>query len=280
MKKAGYALLAVWIVIASTLSGAISVAAAPALDIVSSSAILMDADTGEVLYGKNISQKMYPASITKILTGLLAMEICHSDELISVSASAIKIPRGYAHIALTAGDKISVGNAMYATMLASANDAANALAEHVGGTQEEFADLMNKRAEEIGTQNSNFVNASGIPSKNHYTTAYDMALITREASQNEALMCYFGASSYILPAFNTQTQETEIINYQFMLQEDKEEYSPDVIGGKIGYTGQAGHTMSTVAQRNGRTLICVVLGSTRNGKYSDTQMLLDYGFDM
>jgi len=280
MKKAGCALLAVWIVIASTLSGAISVAAAPALDIVSSSAILMDADTGEVLYGKNISQKMYPASITKILTGLLAMEICHSDEFITVSASAVKIPRGYAHIALTAGDKISVGNAMYATMLASANDAANALAEHVGGTQEEFADLMNKRAEEIGTQNSNFVNASGIPSKNHYTTVYDMALITREASQNEAFMRYFGASSYILPAFNMQTQETEIINYQFMLQEDKEEYNSDVIGGKIGYTGQAGHTMSTVAQRNGRTLICVVLGSTRDGKYSDTQMLLDYGFDM
>jgi len=275
MKRAG-----VILIIACLLGACLSfnAAATEPESITSIAAILMDADTGEVLYSKNIHKTMYPASITKILTASLVLEYCNTHEIVTVSASAANIPRGYSHIALKAGDEISVNDAMYAMMLPSANDAANALAEHVAGSQQDFATMMNFYAEEIGAHDSRFVNPSGIPSNNQFTTAYDMALITRAAIQNPDFMEYFGATSYVLPALNSQTSAKEITGYQYMLIEDKDEYNEYVIGGKIGYTRQAGHTMSTVAQKNGRTLICVVLGSTRDGKYADTQALLDYGF--
>lgn len=244
----------------------------------SAAAILMDAETGKVLYSKNRSKQLSPASITKILTALLAVESCRPDEVMTVHASALNIPKGYAHIALMEGDTITVEDAMYAMMLPSAFDAANVLAEYVGGSQKEFAALMNLRARKIGAVKSNFRNPSGMYAKKHYSTVYDMALITREAIQNDDFMKYFGAVSYTLPSFNEQTEKIEISGYQYMMLEDKDEYDPGVIGGKIGYTPESGHTMSTVATRGGKTLICIVMGSTRDGKYRDTQMLLDYGF--
>lgn len=253
--------------------------AAPRKDqLVSTSAVLMDADTGEVLYSKNRSKKMYPASITKIMTGLLTVEGSDLAGTATASAAAAKIPRGHAHIALQKGDTIGLDDAMYATMLASANDAANVLAEHAGGSRSEFVRQMNERAAGLGATKTQFANPTGIHSKKHYTTAYDMALITREASRNKTFLRYFGASAHTLPALNSQTRETEIKNAQYMLQQDREEYDPAVIGGKIGYTPQAGHTMCTVAERDGRRLVCVVMGSTSGGKYEDTRLLLDYGF--
>lgn len=256
--------------------------AAPKKDeLVSRAAVLIDADTGEVLYSKNRNKKMYPASITKILTGLLVVESCSRKDIATVSAGAVKLPRGYAHIALADGDTLSIDDAMYALMLASANDAANVLAEHTAGSRKKFVQQMNERAEEIGAGNSHFANPSGVPSKKHYTTAYDMALITREAIGNKTFRKYFGyESAYMLPAFNSKVAETEIQNAHYMMQADKSEYNPYVIGGKLGYTAQAGYTMCTVAQQEDRTLICVVMGSTRSGKYQDTELLLQYGFQL
>lgn len=277
MKKAGCVLLTLifalsFLSVNSSALGKIGAAAA----------VLIDADTGDVLYQKNMTKRMYPASITKILTGLIVLENCSTDEAVTVndSASSARLPRGYSHIGLKAGERLSVNEAMYALLLHSANDAANALAEHVGGTQAGFASLMNRRADEIGAWDSRFANASGIPANNHYTTAYDMALITLEASKNPAFMRYFGATEYTLSPTNKRGEELEISGYHFMLLDDHDEYNPDVTGGKIGYTNQAKHTMSTVASRDGHTLICVVMGSgTSSGKYEDTQALLDYGFE-
>lgn len=247
-------------------------------ELASVAAVLMDADTGEVLYGKKPDKKMYPASITKILTGLLVVESCELSDTASVSAGAVKLPRGYVHIALQAGDTIGVDDAMYATMVASANDAANVLAEHAAGSRKKFIRLMNERAAQIGATHSNFTNPSGVPSKNHYTTAYDMALITREAIRNRDFLRYFSATAHTLPSFNTQTRETEIKNAQYMMQKERDEYNALVIGGKIGYTKQAGYTMCTVAEQDGRTLICVVMGSTQTGRFQDTELLLEYGY--
>lgn len=253
-------------------------ASAAAYKVVSTAAIVMDADTGEVLYKKNANKALYPASITKVLTGLIAAEALDGDEVLQVGAAAVRIPKGYAHLALMAGDTITAADAMYALMLASANDAANVLADHIAGSRAAFAGEMNAYAEKLGARGSNFVNPHGMPSSKHYTTAYDMALITSAAAGNSRFMQYFGAVSHTLPSFNRQTREIEITNYQFMLDPEKDEYYPDAIGGKIGYTREAGHTMCTVAQRDGRTLVCVVLESTREGKYKDTQVLLDHCF--
>lgn len=248
-------------------------------DVTAQSAVLMDADTGQVLYAKNMNARRSPASITKIMTGLLVMENCEAGEIITVNETAVQIPWNTSHIALSPGEQLSVDNAMYALMLPSANDAANALAEHTAGSQDEFARMMTARAAELGAKNTSFVNPHGLDDKSHYTTAFDMALITREAIKNPAFMKYFGTGRHTMPPTNVQSEERPFTNQQFMLLPDQWVYSPDVLGGKVGYTQEARHTMSSAAGKDGRTLICVVMGCGVDEKFYDTQTLFDYGFD-
>jgi D-alanyl-D-alanine carboxypeptidase len=271
--------------ILSGLMMTLSVAAAPTAglepgDLASVNAVLMDADTGQALYSKAMHERAYPASITKIMTGLLAMESdLSADEILTVSAAAVRIPRSSTSIDLSAGEEITVGDAMYAMMLPSANDAANVLAEGVSGSLAAFSRLMNERAIELGAKGTSFANASGLPRRNlHYTTAYDMALITRAAIQNSRFMTYFGAERRVMPATNLYTAERNLRNSHYMLRSDTGYYNPEVIAGKVGYTNQSRHTMSTVAVRDGRTLICVVMGCSSEQKYSDTSALLEHGF--
>lgn len=254
--------------------------AAPPMDLASGTAILMDADTGQVLYDKGMSQKVYPASTTKILTALLVVENTKPYEIMTVSATAVEeITYDNSHIALTEGEQLTVENALYALMLPSANDAANVLAEHVAGSQEAFAKMMTEKAHEIGAVNSNFANAHGLHDDKHYTTAYDMALITRYAMRNEDFRLYFGTDRYTMPKTN-KNSERPFTNYQYMLVKETGYYNPDVIGGKVGFTNQAQNTMSTVARRGDRTLVCVVMHSVARGdKFADTGKLLNFGFD-
>ncbi|WRS27991.1 D-alanyl-D-alanine carboxypeptidase family protein [Oscillospiraceae bacterium MB08-C2-2] len=250
------------------------------LSIVSEAAVLMDASTGQVLYQKNMDRKMYPASTTKIMTGILASQYSDMNGMVTVSEDAVKLPWDSSHIALSPGETLPLSELMYATMLASANDAANVVAEHVAGSESDFAVLMNQKAQEIGARNTHFVNPSGLHDSNHYTTAYDLALITRYGIQNPIFMSYFGTSHHTVPSTNLQPEERPLTNYQYMLLPESANYYADVIGGKVGYTREAQHTMSTVAVRDGRTLICVVLkSSNRNTKFSDTRQLLNYGFE-
>jgi len=240
----------------------------------------MDAQTGQVLYNKGMHQRVYPASTTKILTALLVVENARPHEIMTVTETALEnVPWYGAHIALVPGEEISVEDALFALMLPSANDAANVLAEHVAGSVEAFTRMMTERAHAIGAVNSNFTNTHGLHCEDHYTTAYDMALITRHAMENEEFRFYFGAERHTMQASN-KNYERNWWNLQYMLLPESHVYCPYVTGGKVGFTNQARHTMSTSATRDGRTLICVVMYSTgRRDKFLDTDALLEFGFE-
>ena len=246
----------------------------------SQTALLMDLETGQVLYDKGMHQRVYPASTTKILTALLAVEHANPHAIMTVTESAIgDLPWYGSHVALAVGEQISVADAIYAIMLPSANDASNVLAEHVAGSLEAFNVMMNERAREIGALSSNFTNAHGLHDDNHFTTAYDMALITRYAMNNEDFRRYFGAARHTMAPTNING-ERSWVNQQYMLVPGVDAYDPDVIGGKVGFTNAARHTMSTVATRGGRSLICVVMDApTRWDRFNDTSTLLSFGFE-
>jgi len=247
--------------------------------IISQSAVLMDAKTGQVLYGKNIHMKLYPASITKILTILLGIENGRLQDKVTMSQEAVSsILQGSSHIALDIGEKISLEQALMAAMLPSANDASNGIAEHISGSISDFALLMNQRAREAGALNSNFVNPHGLHNDKHVSTAYDMAMITRTALQNDKFREIFGTVRYTIPPTNKQSESRDLWATHRMLTTNKFAYK-GVIGGKTGYTKEAQNTLVTVARRGERELIAVVMKSQNTGVYTDTIALFDYGFN-
>ena len=249
-------------------------------------AILMDADTGQIIYTKNIHTKLYPASITKILTAALALENLEVDEVVTVSHDAVfTLPVGTSHIALDENEQITVNELLYALMLPSANDAANVLAEQVAGTQETFAALMTAKAGEIGAQNSNFCNAHGLPDENHYTTAYDMAQITAYALTKPGFLTYSGTSRHQIQPTNKQEEIRYLASQHDMVNDTSLAKWPleqgTVISGKTGWTRASQSTMVTVAENQGTRLICVVLNcSNNNNRCLDTQNLFNYGFNL
>ena len=254
-------------------------AALTANEIDSGAAVLIDADTGQVLFQKNPHRVMNPASTTKIMTGLLITELCDIDDLAVVTNSALAIDEwNSANIALIEGEEMTVGDLLYGIMLPSANDASNVLAEHAAGSLPDFAELMTQRATLIGAIDTRFQNAHGLTEDGHYTTAYDMAIITREAVKNPLFMRYFGAPSHVIPPTNLQPHERFLGNFQYMLVPESKFYDPYVTGGKIGYTHAARHTMSTIKVMDGRALIAVVLSAPdRDAKFYDTEKLFDFG---
>lgn len=250
----------------------------PALALKSETAVLMDAASGQVLYAKNMDQKMYPASITKIMTALLTLEQSNLADTITMSADAIyAVDRGSSHIALNVGERISVEDALYALSIASANDAANGLAELVGGSISDFAALMTARAQEIGAVNTHFNNANGLPDNEHYTTAHDMALITRQAIQLPEFLTIFSANYHEIAPSNKQKQTRKLHSANYFLNGVR--HLDGVIASKTGYTREARYTLVTIVRRQGRTLLAVVMKSnTKRDKWDDTQKLIDYGF--
>lgn len=268
--------------VASTVTGSAQIATLPqnfTEPVVSANfAVLMDARTGQILYKKKENEKAYPASITKIMTALVAIENSKKEDVIVMSHDAVfGIERDSTHIALQVGEEITMDQALYALLLASANDAANGIAEKVGGTVENFAVMMTDRAKKIGAMNTNFTNPHGLPDDNHYTTAYDMALITREAIQNETFLSYFSTIQYTMQSTNMQKEQRYFLNHNKLLYNSRYFYEP-AIGGKTGYTSKAGSTLVTVAEKDGRRLICVTLKETAVEAYADTKTLFEYGF--
>ena len=253
-------------------------AAAPA--ITAETAVLMDAKTGQVIYDKDMHRQMYPASITKILTTILAVENLALDDKIIVSQEAVDaVSRNASHIALTKDEEITVREAVYAALLASANDACNVIAEKVSGSMDAFAKLMTEKAAECGALGTNFTNSNGLKDENHYTTAYDMAMMTRYGLQNETWRDMFGERRYEMPVTNKQ-DEIRYLNNQHIMIFEKAYYYDGIIGGKTGYTTVAKHTLVTAAERDGVELIAVVMKCPQNmDKYEDTKALLDYGFE-
>lgn len=253
--------------------------AASEISIASEAAVVMDAKTGQVIYSKNGRNMMYPASLTKIMTGLIATERLNLSEDTTVNYSAVNIAEPQStNVSLTAGEVLSVNDLMHAMLLVSANDAANVLAEAAGGTQEDFALIMNDKSREIGAFDTHFENAHGLHGEGHYTTAYDIALITREALKNKKFLSVFSKSEYTMQSTNKSPAKS-LTNIHSMMLEDNFYYDSSIIGGKTGFTNKAQSTMVSVAKRKGRTLICVVLYSTqKEDKYKDTRLLLNYGF--
>jgi D-alanyl-D-alanine carboxypeptidase (penicillin-binding protein 5/6) len=244
----------------------------------SHAAVLMDADSGQILYGKNMDERLCPASITKILTALVALEQGELTDLITLSYDAVfSIERGSSHIALDKDEQISLENALYALAIASANDAANGIAEYIGGSIDGFVELMNARAIAAGATNSHFENPHGLPNPQHLTTARDMALIMRAALQVPGFTRYFGTGRYDIPPTNLKDMPRELYSYNSFLNGERQ--LEGIVATKTGYTNEALHTLVTAASRNGRTLIAVVMKSSlKSEKWNDTEALMDYGF--
>lgn len=255
----------------------LSAAALPMPEIASESAIVMDAATGQVLYEKDGYSKQYPASITKIMTGLLVLEKGNLSDNATITNTAVQIEKNASNIALIPGEEISVEALMYGLAIESANDAANALGEYIAGSQQAFARLMTERAKELGAQNTNFVNASGLHDSNHYTTAYDMAMIARECIKHPEFNTIFSTEKYKIPATNKQVERTLNCANWFV----NGAYEIDgLVMTKIGWTEEATHTMVTVVERNDMTLICVVMrSSAKKQKWEDTEKLFDRAFE-
>lgn len=244
------------------------------------SAVLIDAKTGMVLYQKNMDQQMFPASITKILTNYIALEKLGKDDLLTASATAIdNIDRASSHIWLDYGEQAPVIDLVYASIMQSANDASNVLAEAVGGTQEDFAKLMNEVAKNAGAKNSNFTNAHGLPDDAHVTTAYDMAMITRAALRNENFKEVFGQVRYDMAPTNKQKDTRVFSSANEMIKNSKFKYDY-ATGGKTGWTEVAGYTMVNSATKDNMDLIGVVMGcDNADSRYEDMTKLFNYGFD-
>lgn len=260
-------------------AGVRTAAADQAPAIISESAVLMDAKTGQVLFEKNMNEKLYPASITKILTILLGIEKGRLNDKITMSHQAVyTIPRGASHIALDEGEQITLEQALMAALLPSANDACNGIAEHISGSVSGFARLMNRRAREAGALNSSFVNPHGLPNSEQVTTAYDMAMITRAALQNDKFREIFSTVRYTIPPTNKQPEPRDLWSEHRMLTTNRFYYR-GVIGGKTGYTRESQNTLVTAARRGDRELIAVVMKSEDFGVYKDTIALFDYGFN-
>ena len=253
---------------------------ADALELDAEAAILINADTGDILYEKNINQKEYPASITKLMTMLLAFENCDMDETITFSKNAVfSIEPGSSHIGIDQGEEITVDQAMYAIMLQSANEVSNGVAEHIDGSIEAFAQHMTQRAKELGALNTNFVNANGLHDENHYTTAYDMALIARELLKYPHFKEVLSSTYYEIPPTNIQSETRYLHGQTQLIKEASAFYYEYCEGGKTGFTDQAGNTLVAYAKKDGTEIISVVLKSTGYGEYTDTIKLFDYGFE-
>lgn len=248
--------------------------------ITANAAILMDVDTGTILYQKNVDKHYYPASITKILTTLIAIENSSMDEIVTFSEDAIYNTEG-SLIWRDVGEKMTMEECLYAIMLESSNECAYAVAEHVGGSFQKFVKMMNQKAKELGCTSSHFCNPHGLPEEDHYVTARDMAIISREAYKNETFRLICGTKSYVIPKTNKHSVKTYLSNHHLMINpKDTAAYLYDYCtGGKTGYTVAAGNTLVTYAQKDGMTLLTVVLSATSPEYWVETRALFDFGFD-
>lgn len=243
-------------------------------------AIVMEASTGLILYEKNIHAKRYPASITKIMTALIAIENSSLNDIVTFSRDAVfKVDLKSSRIGIDVGEQLTMQQCLYGILLESANEVSYAVAEHVGGTVDKFVEMMNDKAKSLGCLNTNFVNPHGLPDENHVTTAYDMALITRAAMENDTFRKITGTRTYQIPPTNIQSETRYLRNHhRFILKQDY--FYDDAIGGKTGYTNAARYTLATVAKRGDMELITVIMKvDTSANQYRDTAKLLDFGFD-
>lgn len=236
------------------------------LDIYSPSCILIDSNSGKILYEKNAYTKMYPASTTKIMTAILVLEKCDLNEIVTVSDNAVSlnlVPETYTRANIKSGEKLSIEDLLNVLLIPSANDAAIALAEHVSGTVDEFSKLMNSKAKEIGCTNTNFVNPNGVHNDDHYSTAYDMALIGKYAMNNETFRKIVSKTSCSLPITNMYDKDDRKFNNTNELLTSDNFYYPYTTGIKTGYTNPAKNCIVASCKNEKYEFIVVVLGANK-----------------
>ena len=254
-------------------SGAIWTAA-PDFSVSAGQAILIDGDTGKVLYEKAADQRAYPASTTKIMTALLTLETLEKYD--SPIGQKVEVPAEAAGVEgsslyLKAGENISIEDLLYGMMLVSGNDSAVALSCIIGGTQEHFIEMMNQRAKELGCSGTHFINPNGLFDEEHYTTARDLAVITREAMKNKTFRKIVAAKEW-----NADRPDS---TYRHFTNKNKTVRQFDGGNGvKIGYTKASGRTLAASASRDGKNIICVVMSAP--DWFQDAYRLMEYGFDV
>lgn len=245
------------------------------------SAILIELETGAILYAKNIHMQEYPASTTKILTTLIASEQCSMDEIVTFSHDAVfDTPRDSSHIAMDVGQELTMEQCLNAILIRSANEVSFAVAEHITGTTDwsVFAEMMNERAAELGCLNSHFVNPNGLPDEDHYTTAYDLAMIGRAFFSNEMLCKITLTRRMEFPATDKLPQGKLEVNLMQIIPGGRYAYEY-LVGCKTGYTESARSCLVSCAEKDGMKLICVVMRDESPYQYEDTIALFNYGFN-
>ncbi|MBC8060455.1 MAG: D-alanyl-D-alanine carboxypeptidase, partial [Clostridiaceae bacterium] len=233
--------------------------------ITSQGAVLMDINNGKILFQKNGHGRYAPASTTKVMTALLALEKCKLDDNVIVGKNP-PLEDG-SKIFLTKGEVLTVDQLLYALLLHSANDAALALAEHISGSKEEFAHLMNERANQLGCKDTNFLNPNGLYESKHYTSAYDLAQIASNAMKSSKFREIVSTLSFDIAPTNNHPEIRHLHNENKLLYSQKYKY-PNADGIKTGYTIKAKHTYIGSATRNGKTLVVVLLSGVK-GYYKD-----------
>ena len=253
--------------------------------IYSSGSVLIDAKTGKILLQKDMNKKLYPASTTKILTAILAIENLNLDSKLTASRSAVMaIPSGYSNAGIKIGESLSVSDLLEMFLIHSANEVGYILAEEISGNIDNFANLMNKKASELGCTNTHFTNPSGIHDVNHYSTAYDMALIAKYCMQNETFRNIVNKKSCKFSATDLYPEERYFKNTNSLLDSSNRYYYEYAIGIKTGFTTQAKNCLIAGAKKDGIELIAVMLGAEatengQSGRYVDAKNLFDYGFE-
>ncbi len=246
--------------------------------VVSPGAILIDADSGIILYGKNIHRPLYPASTTKVLTCLMAYETLTLENSVTFSHDAVfSVPRDASNIGIDENESLTVEQALYATMAASANECANALGEACAGSIPAFVEQMNQKAAELGCLNSHFSNTNGLYDESHFTTPYDLSLISKAYFENSFLCLISNTRNYHIPPSSGQPDDIWILNHNMFINGERP--MPGMVGGKTGYTMQAHASLVTCVERDGLRLICVVMGIEPPDQYNDTETLIRYGFE-
>lgn len=251
--------------------------------IYSDGAVLMESSTGKLLYGKNENEKLYPASTTKILTAILAIEKCNlKDKIVASNSAIMSIPSGYSNASIQPGEALTVQELLELFLIHSANEVGYIFAEHISGNIENFSTLMNQKAKELGCKNTHFTNPSGIHNKEHYSTAYDMALIARYCMKNETFRSIVSKTSCTIEATD-KYEKRYFQNTNDLIIPTSKYYYKYAIGIKTGFTSQAKNCLISASLKDNMELITVALGAEatedgRSGRYVDTLNLFEYGF--
>ena len=248
-------------------------------EITSASAVIMEDTSDTILYAKDMDTTLSPAGAVKIMTCLLALENSQLDDQVTMTETGVSgVTDGGAHISSQLGEVFTMEQCLYALMLASANDIALQVAEQIGGSVDAFVQKMNDRAKELGCTNTVFTNPTGLPDDNQHTTAHDLALIMQAAIRNDSFRTISGATSYTIPATNVSGGTRNLTSSFTMTDPASASYYEGCIGGRESTTTASGSVLVTAAQRNGTTLIAVVMNGATGQTATEAISLLDYGF--